>query len=99
MECPFLGLADHPDFTATLRIVEPYPGVFAYYDGRIDGRRLYSDAPNWLDDGAYSLGIASYAIVDGAEALVYDTHMSLAHARAIRRHLEGLGVTSMRVAL
>ncbi|KQV28583.1 MBL fold metallo-hydrolase [Rhizobium sp. Root1203] len=88
-----------PDITATLRILEPYPGLFAYYDGRIEGKRLHSNAPNWLDDGAYSLGIASYAIVEGSEALVYDTHMSLPHARAIRAHVESLGATSIRVVL
>jgi glyoxylase-like metal-dependent hydrolase (beta-lactamase superfamily II) len=88
-----------PDITSTLRILEPYPGIFAYYDGRIEGRRLYSNAPNWLDDGAYSLGIASYAIVDGVHALVYDTHMSLQHASAIRAHIESLGVTSIQVVL
>ncbi len=87
------------DMTATLRILEPHPGVFAYYDGRVEGRRLYSAGPNWLDDGAYGLGIASYAIVDAAEALVYDTHISLAHAQAVRRHIEGLGAKSIRVAL
>lgn len=87
------------DITSTLRIFEPYSGLFAYYDGRIEGRRLHSDTPNWLDDGAYSLGIASYAIVDGSSALVYDTHMSLPHARSIRSHLEGLGVTSIKVVL
>lgn len=81
------------------RIFEPYPGIFTYYDGRIAGKRLYSEGPNWLDDGAFSLGIASYAIVDGNEALVYDTHISLDHARAIRAHLEELGVTKTTVIL
>lgn len=85
--------------TATLRILEPYPGLYAYYDGRIEGVRLWSAERNWLDDGAYSLGIASYAIVSEGEAIVYDTHMSLDHARAIRTHLEGLGVLRMRVVL
>ncbi|MDQ0391028.1 MBL fold metallo-hydrolase [Labrys monachus] len=85
--------------TETLRILQPHPGLFAYYDGRIAGRRLHSPGPNWLDDGAYALGIASYAVVDGDEALVYDTHVSLDHARAIRAHLEGLGVASLRVVL
>ncbi|HEV7321914.1 MAG TPA: MBL fold metallo-hydrolase [Ensifer sp.] len=85
--------------TATLTILEPHPGVYAYYDGRVAGVRLHSQAPNWLDDGAYELGVASYAIVDGREALVYDTHISLDHARAIRAHLESLGVTSIRVVL
>ncbi|MBA4797379.1 MAG: MBL fold metallo-hydrolase [Rhizobiales bacterium] len=83
----------------TMRIHEPYPGVFAYYDGRIEGKRLHSARPNWLDDGAYSLGVASYAIVSGPEALVYDTHISFDHARAIRSHLAGLGVTRIRVVL
>ena len=83
----------------TLRIHEPYPGVFAYYDGRIEGKRLHSAKPNWLDDGAYCLGVASYAIVSGAEALVYDTHISFEHARAIRSHLSGLGVRNIRVVL
>jgi cyclase len=85
--------------TATMRILEPYPGIFAYYDGRIAGKRLHSEAPNWVDDGAYSLGIASYSIVGGDHALVYDTHMTIEHARAIRGHLEGLGVATIQVAL
>jgi glyoxylase-like metal-dependent hydrolase (beta-lactamase superfamily II) len=83
----------------TMRIHEPYPGVFAYFDGRIEGKRLHSAKPNWLDDGAYSLGVASYAIVSGPEALVYDTHISFDHAQAIRSHLAGLGVTRIRVVL
>ncbi|MDW5315104.1 MBL fold metallo-hydrolase [Rhizobium sp. PL01] len=87
------------EMTETLSILEPYPGIFAYYDGRVEGKRLHAEGPNWLDDGAYSLGVASYAIVDGDEALVYDTHISLAHAAAIRAHLESLGVRMIRVVL
>lgn len=85
--------------TETLSILEPYSGIFAYYDGRVAGKRLHAEGPNWLDDGAYSLGVASYAIVDSDEALVYDTHISLAHATAIRAHLESLGVRTIRVVL
>ncbi|WP_370674881.1 MBL fold metallo-hydrolase [Pleomorphomonas sp. PLEO] len=85
--------------TSTLRILEPAPGVFAYYDGRVPGVRLHSTAANWLDDGAYSLGIASYAIVGGDEALVFDSHISLDHACAVRHHLEGLGVTRFTLVL
>ncbi|TCN33928.1 MBL fold metallo-hydrolase [Sinorhizobium americanum] len=87
------------DLTSTLRTLEPHPGVFAYYDGRIEGRRLHGAEPNWLDDGAYELGVASYAVFDAGEALVYDTHISLAHAQAVRRHLEELGAKTIRVAL
>ncbi|PYB70809.1 MBL fold metallo-hydrolase [Rhizobium wuzhouense] len=83
----------------TMRIHEPYPGIFAYYDGRIAGKRLHSPEPNWLDDGAYTLGVASFAIVSGAQALVYDTHISFDHAAAIRAHLKSLGVTDIQVVM
>ncbi|MEI9402833.1 MBL fold metallo-hydrolase [Mesorhizobium argentiipisi] len=78
-------------------LVRPAPNVLGFYDGRVDGVRIWSDEPNWLDDGAYTLGICTYAIADGSQALVYDTHISLPHARFIRRTLEG--VTSIRVVL
>ena len=34
------------ELTATLWLFEPAPGVFAYYDGRIAGRRLHGPASN-----------------------------------------------------
>lgn len=82
-----------------MRIFHPAPGVVAFYDGRVEGVRAWSREPNWLDDGAYSLGVCSYAIVDHGEALVYDTHISPAHARIIRRTLAEMGVHSMTVVL
>jgi glyoxylase-like metal-dependent hydrolase (beta-lactamase superfamily II) len=84
---------------STMRIFDPHPNVIAFYDGRIDGIRAHSEEPNWLDDGAYVLGVCSYVIIDGTEALVYDTHISLEHARIIRRELEKRGVTKIRVVL
>ena len=84
---------------ATLRVLHPAPNVMAFYDGRIAGVRAWSDAPNWLDDGAFALGACSYAVVDGTDALVYDTHMSIAHAMLIRQSLEGAGVRTIRVVL
>jgi cyclase len=85
--------------TASMRILRPAPNILAFYDGRVVGQRLYSAAPNWIDDGAYELGIASYAIIDGPAALVYDTHISIAHAQAIRRTLEAEGVREITVVL
>ena len=81
-----------------LRILAPHPNILAFYDGRVDGYR-FADGANWVDDGAIALGVASYAIVDGNEALVYDTHVTLSHARAIRAHLVSLGVTRITVVL
>ncbi len=81
-----------------LRILEPYPNVLAFYDGRFPGYR-FADTQNWVDDGALSLGIASYALIDGQDALVYDTHVSIPHAEAIRAALAARGVRSIKVVL
>jgi glyoxylase-like metal-dependent hydrolase (beta-lactamase superfamily II) len=84
--------------TQHLRIFEPHPGLLAFYDGRIPGHRFLPQ-DNWVDGGAISLGIASYALIRGTEALVYDTHVSLPHAQAIRAALEARGVTQITVIL
>jgi cyclase len=81
-----------------MRILRPAAGIFAFYDGRIDGYR-HADGPNWVDDGALSLGISSYAVVDDGEAIVYDTHVSVEHARFIRDALEEQGVQAFTVVL
>jgi cyclase len=81
-----------------LRVLEPHPNLLAFYDGRVKGHR-FAPGSNWVDDGALSLGIASYAIVSGAEALVYDTHISVSHADHIRRVLAHRGVASFTVVL
>jgi cyclase len=81
-----------------LRIFQPHPGLFAYYDGRIPGYR-FDPAPNWVDDGALEVGIASFAVVQGAQALVYDTGTTPAHGAAIKAHLDALGVSDIRIVL
>jgi cyclase len=81
-----------------IRILRPSPGIEAFYDGRIGGYR-FAGGPNWVDDGALALGIASYAVVSGEEALVYDTHVSVGHARYVREALERRGVRKITVVL
>ena len=81
-----------------MRILRPCPHVIGFYDGRNDTPRRYA-GDNWYDDGALRLGICSYAIVEGADAIVYDTHASVDHARAIRRALDHEGVTRITVVL
>jgi cyclase len=84
----------------TMRVFKPYPCLLAFYDGRIEGGvRLHSPEPNWLDDGAFTLGVCSFAVISGEEALVYDTHISLDHAQRIRAVLTEHGVRNIRVAL
>ena len=85
---------------STLRELHPAENIVAFYDGRIPGHRIFSPEPNWVDDGAYELlGTASYALVAGTDALVYDAHITLAHARRIRRRLEELGARRVRLVL
>jgi cyclase len=80
------------------QVLRPHPGVLAFYDGRVPGRR-FIEADNWVDDGALSLGIASYAIVSGTSALVYDTHCSVPHAERVRQALWAEGVRDFTVVL
>ena len=37
--------------TAHVRVLQPHPGLFAFYDGRIEGQR-FAEGPNWVGDGA-----------------------------------------------
>ncbi|MDQ0510228.1 MBL fold metallo-hydrolase [Ancylobacter amanitiformis] len=84
---------------STLQVLRPHPNILAFYDGRIPGARAHSAAPNWLDDGAYALGVCVYAVIAGEEAILYDTHISIPHARLVRRTLEEAGVKTIRVVL
>ncbi|MFN0190429.1 MAG: MBL fold metallo-hydrolase [Aestuariivirga sp.] len=79
-----------------MRILNPAPGIYAYYEGR---DIVLPPTPTWVEDGALSLGIASYAIADGNAALVYDTHVSVERAKAIREHVESLGARNITVVL
>lgn len=80
-----------------MRIHEPFPGVLAFYEGR-DGTR-HAEGANWVDDGAVSLGIASYAILSGDQALVYDCHLSPDRAQIIRDTLAARGAKRFTVIL
>jgi glyoxylase-like metal-dependent hydrolase (beta-lactamase superfamily II) len=84
--------------TDRLRVLEPGPGILAFYDGRVEGYR-FDPKPNWVDDGALGLGIASFAIVDGDEALVYDTGTTLEDGGLIREELRRRGADRITVVL
>lgn len=56
-----------------------------FYDGR---NTKPTDPDNWLFGSALKLGIGSYAIHQGEKAIVYDTFLSVEHARWIRNYLE-----------
>jgi len=72
--------------------------LLGFYEGRTPG--IGGDpTASWVEDGALSLGICSYAIVDGADAIVYDTHVSVDRARTIRGTIEQLGRPGPQSAL
>jgi glyoxylase-like metal-dependent hydrolase (beta-lactamase superfamily II) len=74
------------------------PHLVGFYEGRTPG--IAEGSPGgWVEEGALSLGICSYAIVDGTEAIVYDTHVSVERAHAIREALQRLGARRIRVVL
>ena len=89
---PGVSVTDH------LRTLQLTDNLIGFYDGRVPGLR-FMEAENWVDDGALELGVCSFAVVDGGEALVYDTHISVPHAAAVRRTLEALGATRITVLL
>ena len=84
--------------TSNLRTLELTPNLLGFYDGRVPGQVLGPD-PTWVDDGALALGVCSFAVVDGTDALVYDTHVSVPHARAIRAEVERRGASRITVVL
>jgi cyclase len=84
--------------TTHLRVLTPHENIFAFYDGRVEGYRFAAE-DNWVDDGALSLGIASYVIISGDEALVYDTHISPEYGTYIREFLADKAITKITVLL
>jgi cyclase len=79
-----------------VRVLEPTEGILAFYDGREDGATL--DGADWMEYDLV-LGLASYAIVEGDAALVYDTHTSPDRGDSIRAELERRGVVKLTVVL
>ena len=81
-----------------LRYLRLTDHLIGFYDGRVEGHR-FAAFDNWVDDGALSLGICSYALIDGGEAIVYDAHVSVDHAAKIRQILQKLGTRKITVVL
>ena len=80
-----------------LQVIRLADNLLGFYEGRTPENAKPVDS--WVDDGALSLGICCYAIVDGVDAIVYDTHVSLARARLIRETVEQVGARRIRVVL
>jgi cyclase len=88
-------LAGPPVDVPTRQVIQLNDHLTAFYDGR-NTLRLSPD-PNWVDDAANKLGVATYAIHQGDEAIVFDTFPTIDQARWQRSTLEAMGITHFTV--
>ncbi|KAJ4302688.1 hypothetical protein N0V90_001577 [Kalmusia sp. IMI 367209] len=81
-----------------IRTIQPkgIPGVYAYYTGRT-GTHFHPDA-DWHDQ-TLALGVATYAIISGDEALLFDAGLASAHASFMLDHVTSLGATKITTVL
>lgn len=67
-----------------------------FFDGRRPAERYAKDW-NWFDDAAMKLGVGTYAIHSGDQAIVYDTFTSVAQAKFVRDYLTKMGIKKFTV--
>ena len=78
-----------------MRVFEPCAGLLAFYDGRADPA-ANPHGQDWVEFDLV-LGVASYALVAGRSAIVYDTHTSPDRGALVRAELERRGVREITV--
>jgi cyclase len=83
----------------TRQVIRINDHLLAFYDGRDPSGKRYRPEWNWVDDGAMKLGVATYAIHEGDQAIVYDTFTSPEQARWVRDYLERQGIRHFVVVL
>lgn len=66
--------------------------LWCFYDGRPDQASVDPKDTNWADFGANNVGVATYVIHQGDQALVYDTFPSAAQAQWVRDWLARAGI-------
>ena len=71
-------VADPPVNGPNRQVFQINDHLTAFYDGRNTER--VSPEPNWVDDAANKLGVATYAIHQGNQAIVFDTFPTLDQA-------------------
>jgi hypothetical protein len=67
-----------------------------FFDGRRPTERYAKDW-NWFDDAAIKLGVGTYAIYSGDQAIVYDTFTSVPQAKFVRDYLTKKGIKKFTV--
>lgn len=85
---PGVALAD----PAGMRVLPVNDHLLAFYDGRPPEPTKPNKESNWADFGAMNVGVATYVVHRGTDALVYDAFPSLAQARWVRHYLRAHGI-------
>jgi len=66
--------------------------LLAFYDGRPPAPAQPQSGANWADFGALNVGVATYVIHQGDQALVYDTFPYADEAQFVRDYLTKAGI-------
>src|SRR6185437_1316697 len=66
--------------------------LLAFYDGRPPAPAQAQPAANWADFGALNVGVATYVIHRGDQALVYDSFPYADEAKWVRDYLTKAGI-------
>jgi glyoxylase-like metal-dependent hydrolase (beta-lactamase superfamily II) len=80
-----------------LRVFEINDHLISFYTGRPPQAQRPRGASNWKDSGALDVGISTFVIHRGAEALVYDTFPTREAAQWVRDHLAERGIERFKV--
>lgn len=91
--------AEAPTAAPTIQVSRLSDHLLFFFDGRDAGAPGASAGKTWVDESAMDLGVGTYAIHRGSEAVVYDTFTSVAQARWVREYLENMGIRRFTVVL
>jgi len=81
----------------SMRVFELNDHLLCFYDGRPPHAERAPGAHNWADYGALDVGVATYVIHSGNQALVYDTFPTAAEAQWTRDYLRKQGLSRFSV--
>jgi cyclase len=77
---------------AGMRVFQINDHLICFYLGRPAQDLHRAGAPDWTQSGALDVGVATYVIHSGDQALVYDSFPSVAPARWVRDYLVKAGI-------
>jgi cyclase len=80
-----------------MRVFQINDHLLSFYDGRPAQPPHPPEAQTWVDCGALNVGVATYVVHRGDQALVYDTYPLAKQAQWVRDYLERAGIRRFTV--